>query len=343
MPAVQSKIEGKGNGIKTVIPNMMDIARALNRPASWPTKFFGSELGAQVICDDKSNRYIVNGTHEASRLQEILYQFITKYVLCGNCSNPETDLILDDASMINSICKACGEKRLVDNRHKIAAFIQKAVPTLKAFKAGQHAAVSTGPSNAEKEDADSQLANSFESNLNLYQNGCTNENDEDELERVDPYELLGVFVSENPDATSEEILRKIDELEIKPHYSIAVLVQVALENISDDKAFMELFSNKIPIWKDIAGDKKSQKNILNSIERTLHAYSSQDSIPRKIPIYLQKLYNEDVVEEEVILEWAEKPSKTFVRDKEKSKALRAYAAPLIEWLKSAEEEESAQE
>ena len=32
MPALQTKIEGKGNGIKTVIPNMDDIAKALSRP-----------------------------------------------------------------------------------------------------------------------------------------------------------------------------------------------------------------------------------------------------------------------------------------------------------------------
>jgi len=33
MPAITAKVEGKGNGIKTVIVNMVDIARALNREA----------------------------------------------------------------------------------------------------------------------------------------------------------------------------------------------------------------------------------------------------------------------------------------------------------------------
>jgi hypothetical protein len=32
MPVLQTKIEGRGNGIKTVIPNMEDVARALARP-----------------------------------------------------------------------------------------------------------------------------------------------------------------------------------------------------------------------------------------------------------------------------------------------------------------------
>lgn len=32
MPLLETKIEGRGNGIKTVVPNMSDIARALSRP-----------------------------------------------------------------------------------------------------------------------------------------------------------------------------------------------------------------------------------------------------------------------------------------------------------------------
>lgn len=32
MPRIMAKVEGKGNGIKTVIANMTDIAKALSRP-----------------------------------------------------------------------------------------------------------------------------------------------------------------------------------------------------------------------------------------------------------------------------------------------------------------------
>uniref|UniRef100_A0A8C8W4W7 Eukaryotic translation initiation factor 5 n=1 Tax=Peromyscus maniculatus bairdii TaxID=230844 RepID=A0A8C8W4W7_PERMB len=32
MPRLIAKVEGKGHGIKTVIVNMVDVAKALNRP-----------------------------------------------------------------------------------------------------------------------------------------------------------------------------------------------------------------------------------------------------------------------------------------------------------------------
>jgi translation initiation factor 5 len=49
MPRLVAKVEGKGNGIKTVIVNMADVARALNRPATYPTKYFGCILNFIII------------------------------------------------------------------------------------------------------------------------------------------------------------------------------------------------------------------------------------------------------------------------------------------------------
>jgi translation initiation factor 5 len=116
MPRLLAKVEGKGNGIKTVIVNMTEVAKALGRPPtcnlhfrkfffyptvlltqniqsrSDPTKFFGCELGAQTQFDIKNDRFIVNGAHEAGKLQQMLDIFIKKFVLCPGCDNPETVL-----------------------------------------------------------------------------------------------------------------------------------------------------------------------------------------------------------------------------------------------------------
>ncbi|KAJ4477449.1 domain found in IF2B/IF5-domain-containing protein [Lentinula aciculospora] len=131
MPLLTTKIEGKGNGIKTVIPNMADVARALSRPPSYPTKFFGCELGAQTSFDEKNERYIVNGAHDANRLRELLDGFIDKFVLCKSCKNPETELIILKQGRSEDIirdCKACGERTGVDMRHKLTTFILKNPP-----------------------------------------------------------------------------------------------------------------------------------------------------------------------------------------------------------------------
>lgn len=58
-----------------------------------PTKYFGCELGAQTNFDMKNERYIVNGEHDAAKLQDILDGFIKKFVLCAACENPETTLV----------------------------------------------------------------------------------------------------------------------------------------------------------------------------------------------------------------------------------------------------------
>ncbi|TCD62364.1 hypothetical protein EIP91_006973 [Steccherinum ochraceum] len=159
MPLLMTKIEGKGNGIKTVVPNMSDIARALSRPPTYPTKFFGCELGAQTSFDEKNDRYIVNGAHDATKLRELLDGFIDKFVLCKSCKNPETDLIITKSEEIVRDCKACGERTGVDMRHKLTTFIVKNPPKnpkkSKGKKGnGDAAPTSNGGQHAESASAD---------------------------------------------------------------------------------------------------------------------------------------------------------------------------------------------
>ncbi|KAJ8530631.1 hypothetical protein K7X08_023512 [Anisodus acutangulus] len=91
MPRMITKIEGRGNGIKTNVVNMVDIAKALARPPSYTTKYFGNELGAQSKFDEKTGTALVNGAHETPKLAGLLENFIKKYVQCYGCRNPETE------------------------------------------------------------------------------------------------------------------------------------------------------------------------------------------------------------------------------------------------------------
>uniref|UniRef100_A0AC35GTE6 Eukaryotic translation initiation factor 5 n=1 Tax=Panagrolaimus sp. PS1159 TaxID=55785 RepID=A0AC35GTE6_9BILA len=48
MPRLQAKVERKCNGIKTVIANLSDIAKALDRPPVYALKFLGPEVAAST-------------------------------------------------------------------------------------------------------------------------------------------------------------------------------------------------------------------------------------------------------------------------------------------------------
>ncbi|EMC99043.1 hypothetical protein BAUCODRAFT_388948 [Baudoinia panamericana UAMH 10762] len=127
MERLQSKVEGKGNGIKTVVVNLSNVAQQLARPPSYVIKYFGFELGAQTNIDPKDDRWIINGAHDASKLQDYLDGFIKKFVLCRACENPETVVNIKNGNIILD-CKACGQQTNVDLRNKLSSFILKNQP-----------------------------------------------------------------------------------------------------------------------------------------------------------------------------------------------------------------------
>ncbi|ELP89207.1 eukaryotic translation initiation factor, putative [Entamoeba invadens IP1] len=120
MPDLVEKIEGKGNGIKTVIVNCEDIAKALARPASYICRYFGQTLAAASNTD--SGKYVINGKHEYKDLMTALDKFIDKFVLCRKCENPETVMIVKNKTLTLH-CKACGELTEVPKNEKLLKFI----------------------------------------------------------------------------------------------------------------------------------------------------------------------------------------------------------------------------
>ncbi|KAH9564108.1 hypothetical protein CY35_04G006800 [Sphagnum magellanicum] len=131
MPRLVTKIEGRGNGIKTNVVNMVEVAKALARHPSYTTKYFGCELGAQSKFDEKTGTSIVNGAHETAKLAALLENFIKKYVQCYGCGNPETEIVITKTQMITLKCAACGFVSDVDMRDKLMTFILKNPPEQK--------------------------------------------------------------------------------------------------------------------------------------------------------------------------------------------------------------------
>lgn len=366
MPKLQSKIEGKGNGIKTVVPNMSDIAKALARPPLYTTKYFGFELGAQVIVNNETDRYIVNGAHDAQKLQETLDGFIEKFVLCKACKNPETELVISKGGDINRDCKACGKNTPVDLRHKLANVIMKNPPEKKKKSKKSKKDSDDEPDEAEAA-SDDELTRSIQAaaaTLPSSSNHVTDEwsvdtsaeavkarmagldgavdklvingdEDEDEEGGETAYDVLGTWIEENKGVSDVEIYKKAQDLGIdSKHKTLAVIVQCVL-----DENILKQIPKHASLLKKLNVSEKHEKALLGGIERVIG--KDHPELTAHASKILMVFYEHDLITEEVVAKWGAKPSKKYV-DKETSKKIRKAAEPFLTWLAEAESDEESE-
>jgi len=382
MPRILAKVEGKGNGIKTVIVNMADVAKALGRPATYPTKYFGCELGAQTQVDFKNDRFIVNGSHDATKLQDLLDGFIRKFVLCPSCDNPETDLIVSTKKgTISQGCKACGFHGPLEFNHKLNTYILKNPPNLNpaaqgaSLTEGKRAKRSSKKVNGENGENRSGSPRSEEENeLNSTSSETKKRGDDDDetdwavdcseeavrarlqdltdgakgltitddLEKTEK-ERMDLFynsVKQRLDAglleqgaTGKELLAEAERLEIK---SKAPLVLAEL--LFDGKILTQIKKRKILLVRFTYEDQKAQKYLIGGVEQVIGLH--KDILLPRVPAIFKVMYDEDILEEKVLLEWGSKVSKKYV-SKELSQEIHNKAEPFLTWLREAEEEEES--
>ncbi|KAI7690174.1 Eukaryotic translation initiation factor 5 [Sarcoptes scabiei] len=367
MPKLIAKVEGKGNGIKTVIVNMVEIAKALNRPPMYPTKYFGCVLGAQVNCDAKNERYIVNGSHEASKLQDLLDGFIKKYVLCASCDNPETNLLVNQKKgTINSTCKACGHLGTINSQDKLTTYILKCPPDQQ----NAH-----GASVSKKKKKDKEPKKNEENNGRISpqpdsdeftndQNGdrdddgdwCDNADYIDELSGgaqkltlnadldKSVEERMQIFfdfakrkISGDPIdvAGQKEIYAEAERLDIRDKAVIAlceILFRDPLKIPEQIKSYRTLF------LRFTLHNTKSQKYLLKGFELTVKEFPNE-LLPR-VPLILNAFYNTDILDEKVLIDWSDKKKSAV---KALASQIHERAQKFIDWLKEAEEEDDDEE
>jgi len=364
MPRLQAKVEGKGNGIKTVIVNMVDIARALARPPTYVTKYFGCELGAQTQFEIKSERYIVNGCHEANKLQDMLDGFIKKFVLCEQCDNPETVLKVKK-NLIGASCKACGHIFTLDMRHKLTTFIVKNPPekdidaqgvSLTKKKDRKEGKDKNGKKDGSDGDADNDgdwgddddadwgedvSEDAVRKRMEALSGGLgglviDNDLEKDEVERINIFHKFVVNKKNagpiHQGAAAKEVVAEADRLEIKNKAPI-----VLCELLFNDKMFKEKQIEKYAqlFLRFTHENPKAQKYLLGGLEKTVE--TQEAALLNKVPLIFKAFFEEDIIEEECFLEWAKKVSKKYVK-KETAQKIHDKAAPFIKWLKEAEEE-----
>lgn len=407
MERLQSKIEGKGNGIKTVVPNLSNVADQLARPASYVIKYFGFELGAQTNIDPKDDRWIINGAHEASKLQDYLDGFIAKFVLCKNCKNPETVVNIKDNDIMLD-CKACGQISRVETRHKLVSFILKTQPkkgkkdksTKKADRKARKEAerngtadddangngLSPGDSGSDHGDeengdvgneagSDDELTRKINAEAKELPQERETANEEvqwsvdmseeaikarakalpDDLKQTlvieggddedgenggkTAYDDLGDWIDEQArelngvaNVGDVEIYLKAKELGIDGKHRTATVLAMSIF----DSDIVKQIPSRASMLNKIVTSERHEKSFLGGIERFVGELHP-NLIP-SISAILLKIYEEDVVSEEVLKAWGGKASKKYV-DLQTSRKVRKSAEKFLEWLETAESDD----
>ncbi|CAI2164531.1 11336_t:CDS:2 [Funneliformis geosporum] len=357
MPKLISKIEGKGNGIKTVVPNMTDIARSLSRPPTYPTKFFGCELGAQVNCDEKKDRYIVNGAHEAARLQELLDIIIGK--------NANTQKVIRD-------CKACGRRTEVDMRHKLVTYILKHPPSTpkgkdgkkdrknkKNEKNGNESPTSPTRDSAESDDEITKRIVAEAAELPIADKNAKDDDwavdtspeavakrikdlerdvrtslivdDDDSEGEQEPHESFDEWLEDNNDARNNDVYKKIKELGISKDTDIVLkhlVLHLFPENFQKNDNIEKQIQKRAKLFKKFVLNPDDQLALLGATEKLLNEHKGLMESKTVCKI-LMGYYQSDLVEEEVIQAWIEGSNSSKYKRLFKRNASVTYADEAI--------------
>lgn len=110
---------------ETLLKNLEDVAKSLNRNPIYLLKFFGIELGVQTRVSVQPKHYFLFGKHDAMMLQDVLDRFIQQFVLCEKCASPNTKLrVSPDCTEIKMACW-CGHETKISLHHKVTTVIAR--------------------------------------------------------------------------------------------------------------------------------------------------------------------------------------------------------------------------
>jgi translation initiation factor 5 len=90
----------------------------------------------------------------------------------------------------------------------------------------------------------------------------------------------------------------------------------------------------------LVSGEKEEKAFLGGLERLVGVLHTK--LLPKVSLLLKEAYDLDLLSDEVILAWAKKNSKKYV-SKEVNKEVRKKAEPFVQWIETAEEEDSTEE
>jgi translation initiation factor 5 len=352
------------------------VASSLHRSPGEVNKFFGTELGAQSRYSPDTDKAIVNGAHTDGMLQDLMHRYIEKFVLCPNCRLPESEYKIKN-DLIFHRCKACGAKEMVDMSHKLCNFIlaedKKAKKEAKS-KGGKKADKEEDKKKKKsKDDSDEdkkKAKKEKKKEKKAKKEKKENEEDEDYIQaalngggKKDDHELGSEDDSNEDDAseagvddagalqlavdaTKQWLQERHDGFDVaqlvefitnqqmasalKSHEKVSILVHAALAEFKPKE--------EIPRFAPVLISLTQQNPIM---ERHLIAALEVLCVekPKHFPVVIKLLFDEDALQEETILAWADAGRSEYTTVEEEQRAmLRGEAEPVVVWLQDSDSE-----
>ncbi len=317
-------------------------------------------MGAQSKWDKTNDRAVINGKFEYPQFEQLLNDFIKKFVCCYRCHLPECSMTIDKHENVKLNCKACGHVSTVPPKEKMLTFVIKNPPANTTKHVSSNAGAAKDVSEpamviSKNDDADVWDTDVSEEAIRLRREEeglsgrikeLTMESEEDkkrkqaeeeeEGEIVPPTDVLKNFLKMKSDATPGQVLAAVRK--IKEDYELSDKDAVCLMFESFfDKDIEKQIPKRAPVLKSFVKGSSAQKIILGYIEELCGV--KETSLLVKIPKILLLFYENDILEEPVIVEWAEKKKSRFVKDKGIVLKIREAAKPFVEWLQNAESED----
>lgn len=360
------------------------VAAALHRPPGEVTKFFGCELGAQTTWTEETERAIVNGAHTTQLLQDKLGIYIEKFVLCPSCRLPETSYKIKN-DIIYHQCVACGARESVDMQHKLTTYIlknhklekkarDKERGDKKDKKKGKGADKEKDDEDAEKKKKKkkdrSELTQAEKAERKrkkekaerLAAATAGDEGGEPNGDEDDDHDTQGVVDDTGALESAVNGLRSFLRKEPEPDAMLSELraVQTFCALPRNERAYIliaALFGDEETGVQNALSPDEKVFPILNALKNDSGplavvggfeklASHTHPSLQAKFPIVLKKLYDADVLDEQVILEWHAAGIDDVDRDlnipddvtDDMRATLLEATKPFIKWLQEAEEE-----
>ena len=285
MPDMILKIEGKGNGIKTVIVNCDDIAKALGTSSAYICRYFGFVLAAAVNTD--SGKYIVNGKHEYKDMMNTLDKFIDKFILCKKCNNPETVMHVKD-KMLNLHCKACGHITVVPKGEKLVKYIVAHPPKRDNMSDEEDI----------KEEKEEEINPFDERRVVIILK--KHEGEDEKIEMKGKEFSLEKLIEMQPGNRFNAMLKAYKQCY---HLSTKTLMK-QLFDVVFDKDIISEFTTKVNYFDNFLGDAANEKGMMAFLDEFIMSCVKYDLVndDKTIDVFLC-LYNSGLVVKSVFLKW----------------------------------------